>query len=346
MDRIKGKSSRLLRGILTAAVTACLFACTPRDRYIAITGYAQGGTYAVKLNREGVRESPEQIHTAIEAILRDIDTSLSGYNPGSLLSRYNKGENIIPNGLLQDIFSQSRLIYEKTGGAVDVAAAELYDAWGFGFTGDSLPAADRIAAILARCGMDRLPADFPAGKREGPVVKLNFNAVAQGYSCDTVARYLYSIGVKDMLVDIGEIYCDGLNPAGKPWSIGIDRPVDGNLSPGSDLEAIWQSGGRAAGIVTSGNYRKFHIRDGRKYAHTIDPRTGYPVQHNLLSATIVAPNAFLADAYATYCMVVGLEKAEAFIRGDDAVEGYLIYDEEGKMREWASEGFRPVSANP
>ena len=130
--------------------------------------------------------------------------------------------------------------------------------------------------------------------------RLNYNAVAQGYSCDVVARYLYSIGVKDMLVDIGEIWCDGLNPSGRPWAVGIDQ-----------IDNVWSSEGKPCGIVTSGNYRKFYIRDGRKYAHTRDPVSGYPVDHNLLSATVVSSvSAADADALATWCMVTGLSVAQ------------------------------------
>jgi thiamine biosynthesis lipoprotein len=169
--------------------------------------------------------------------------------------------------------------------------------------------------------------------------KLNYNAIAQGYSCDVVARYLYSLSVKDMMVDIGEIFCDGLNPSGKPWTIGIDKPVDGNNTLGADLQGIFRIPSGAYGVVTSGNYRKYYIKDGKKYAHTIDPRTGYPVTHNLLSATILAPDATSADAYATYCMVVGLEDAMAFISSREDLEGCLVYDENGEFRTWTSSGF-------
>ena len=140
-------------------------------------------------------------------------------------------------------------------------------------------------------------------------------------------------------MDIGEIYCAGRNPAGRDWSIGVDRPVDGNDAPGTDLDGVWLSGGRSCGIVTSGNYRKFYVRDGRKYAHTVDPRTGYPVDHSLLSATVVASTAAAADAYATYCMVLGFEEARAFIESRPDLEGYLIHDVDGTMVEWASPGF-------
>ena len=138
-----------------------------------------------------------------------------------------------------------------------------------------------------------------------------------------------------MLVDIGEIYCDGLNPSGKGWAIGVDEPIDGNDTPGAKLNSVWRSDGGPCGIVTSGNYRKFYIREGKKYAHTIDPKSGRPVEHNLLSATIVAPTAAQADAYATACMVMGPEKAREFIESHDDIEGLLICADSS----WASEGF-------
>ena len=342
---------------LLAAIIAAAASCSERDRYIAITGYAQGGTYSVKMILNGSRgmvlKSPEAIRNGIDSILNAIDTTLSGYNKGSVLSRFNAGETVFADGMFREIYGMACSYYEETGGALDVASGPLFNIWGFGFTRDSLPSGDVVAETLASCGMKRLRDSIPEGlisgndllMAPGPRPVLNFNAIAQGYSCDKVASYLHGMGVKDMLVDIGEIYCEGVNPAGKPWKIGIDRPVDGNNSPGADLDGVWESGGKACGIVTSGNYRKFYVRDGRKYSHTIDPRTGWPVEHNLLSATIVAPNAADADAYATYCMVIGMEAAREFILGNAGrIEGYLIYsDENGEMQEWASSGFSIVS---
>jgi thiamine biosynthesis lipoprotein len=168
--------------------------------------------------------------------------------------------------------------------------------------------------------------------------KLNYNAIAQGYSCDLVAKYLYSIGVKDMLVNIGEIFCDGLNPSGQPWTVGIDKPVDGNNELGAQLQGVFKVPSGPHGVVTSGNYRKFYVKDGKKYAHTIDPRTGYPVTHNLLSATILAADGLTADAYATYCMVVGLEESVRFIESTPEIEGCLVYDDNGEFKTWTSSG--------
>ena len=343
--------------IIAALLFLALSACGERDRYIQISGHAQGGVYTVKANLKGVRVAPETVRDSVEAILTRIDTTLSGYNKGSLLSRFNAGEVIRPNGLFRDMYRIAHGWYERSGGVLDFAAGPLYDAWGFGFKSGEMPSDETVASIRASCGMGLLKPEMPlradgtlsagdlcAGAGAAPVV-LNYNAIAQGYSCDLVAAYLYSIGVKDMLVDIGEIWCDGRNPAGRGWSVGVDRPFDrpddGTDRLGTDLDGIWMSGGTGCGIVTSGNYRKYYVRDGKKYAHTIDPRTGYPVQHNLLSATIVSPDgAADADALATWCMVLGLEEARELVLSLEGVEGYLIYTaEDGTMAEWASPGF-------
>ena len=307
-------------------LTALLFISCSRDRYIALSGFAQGGTYTVKMNMKGVSANPSSIQMAVDSILTAVDNSLSGYNKNSILSKYNAGQDVSLNQMFIDILRLSEDLKEETDGAFDVGAAPLFDIWGFGFTRDSLPDPLQIQEAMAQNGK-----------------KLNFNAIAQGYTCDVVASYLRSLGVKDMLVDIGEIYCQGLNPNGRNWTIGIDSPVDGNESPGEMLQGIYQCTEEPQGIVTSGNYRKYYLKDGRKYAHTIDPRTGYPVDHNLLSATVKAPTAAEADAYATYCMVIGLEESKAFIQGRPDLEAYLVYDEGGYMQTWSSDGFQVIS---
>jgi len=341
------------------AILLFLSSCSKNTSYIAISGYAQGGVYTVKINLEGINgkpltKEPIQIKEDIDSILNVIDFTLSGYNKGSLLSKFNAGETIIPNKMFEDIYALSYSIFRETEGAFDVAAGPLFDAWGFGFTTDSLPSTEKVKELMATCGMGRLkdhiepnadgtfsPTDL-LNEGETVLPKLNFNAIAQGYSCDVVSDYLHSIGVKDMLVDIGEIRCEGLNPNNGPWTISVDRPFDGNENPGENIDGVWQSNGSDQGIVTSGNYRKFYIKDGHKFAHTIDPRSGSPVEHSLLSATIVAKDGATADAYATYCMVIGLEEAQAFINSRSDLEGYLIYDDGTGMKEWASSGFNLV----
>ncbi len=344
--------------LLSASVLSALFvSCSPDlDEYVVITGYAQGGTYAVKFNLNGkegrVKPAPEEIRDSIDALLLRIDRSLSGYNRNSILSRLNAGEKVAPDTLFMDLYRRSYGFYEKTDGVLDVASAPLFDIWGFGFSKGELPSDQLVEDVKKVSGMGRLVKDpnqalGPDGTmsasslllNEGGDPKLNFNAVAQGYSCDVIAEYLYSIGVKDMLVDIGEFFCDGLNPSGKPWTIGIDKPVDGNNDVGATLQGVFRAPAGPHGIVTSGNYRKFYVKDGKKYAHTIDPRSGRPVEHSLLSATIVAADAVTADAYATWCMVVGLDEAKVFLEQTEGFEGCLIYDEDGTMKTWCSPGF-------
>ena len=324
------------------AVFLAVVSCGRKVDYQELTGYAQGGTYSVKFNHGGVMVSMDEIKKSVDSILTLVDTTLSGYNKGSQLSRFNAGVPVVPNEMFREIFTISKRLYDETGGALDMASGPLYDAWGFGFTNDSLPSAAVVDSLKAVCGMDKFDVNM-SPLTPGICPKLNFNAIAQGYTCDKIAEYLHSLGVRDMLVNIGEIYCEGLNPSGKPWTIGVDRPVDGNMELGGQgLVGKWQGDGSGCGVVTSGNYRKFYVKDGRKYSHTVDPRTGYPVTHNLLSATIVAPDATLADAYATYCMVIGLDEAKRFIESMDELEGYLVYADGESMAEWASSGFNLV----
>ena len=299
----------------------CLAVCScDGPRFMTFSGFAQGGTWTVKANVRGVDVRPDRIQAAIDSILITIDTTLSGYNPGSMLSRLNAGEAVEKSPCFLEVEALAARYHEISGGAFDVAAGPLFDIWGFGFKNDSLPDAGRVAEAMAL-------------SRDGKV--LNFNAIAQGYTADCVASYLKSIGVEDMLVDIGEIWCCGHNPSGKGWTIGIDTPTDGNNTPGASLSGIWESDGGPHGVVTSGNYRKFYVKDGVKYSHTIDPRTGYPVQHNLLSATVVAPTSAEADALATTFMVIGFEESKDFVLSHDELEACLITSDQT----WRSPGF-------
>lgn len=306
--------------IISIIFCSLLLCACARSSYVVISGFAQGGSYTVKANTKGVKVSRNEMAAEIERLLTEIDTTLSGYNKASQLSRFNAGEDVVPGAMFKDLLRISEEFSESTGGAFDVWAAPLFDIWGFGFRTDSLPDTARIAEAMQLTKEHKV---------------LNFNAIAQGYSCDVIAAYLHGLGIKDMLVDIGEIYCEGLNPKGKGWSIGIDTPVDGNNTPGASLSGIWESDGGAHGVVTSGNYRKFYVKDGKKFAHTIDPRTGYPVDHNLLSATVVAPTATQADALATYFMVIGFGQAREYIEAHPGIEACLICSD----KIWKSENF-------
>ncbi len=333
-------------------------ACVPQKKYISISGYAQGGTYSVTLNLIGenglIDKSSDNLKHDLDSILLAIDKSVSGYNKGSILSRFNSGEKVLPDEIFIDLYKKSYFYYEETGGAFDIAAGALFDAWGFGFKSNELPTQEEVEQLLSTTGMDLLKPDIenlrdslgflePSSllkeeyKNIQPV--LNFNAIAQGYSSDLIAKYLDSLGVEDYLVNIGEITSKGYNARGKAWTIGLDAPIDGNEVLGEHLQGIFNLPIEPSGVVTSGNYRKFYIKDGKKYAHTIDPRTGYPVDHNLLSATILASTATEADALTTYCMVIGLEEAKTFILSREDLEACFIYDNSGEIAVWTSPGF-------
>lgn len=329
---------------------ACFFAllsCNPQS-YIQFGGYAQGGTYTIKC-RARASQAPA-LQKDIDNILVCVDSTLSGYNRNSVLSRLNAGQSVVLPKMFADIYALSYKYWALSGGAFDVSCGPLYDSWGFGFkTGTDFPTKEKIQSLMQRCGMQRLitpeqmyslvgsrvcSSDFLLDRSaESPV--LNFNAIAQGFSCDTIARYLQSRGVEHMLVDIGEIWVQGLNPGGSGWRIAIDNPVDGNNTPGVDIKGSWCSDGRAVGVVTSGNYRKFYIRDGRKYAHTIDPRSGMPVQHDLLCATVIAPDSSGADALATFFMVIGRDQAAAWLSEHPEVDACLI---SSTKTEWYLQG--------
>ena len=330
------RRSSLLILVLTLLVAV---SCSDR-RYYQISGYAQGGTYSIKYKGASIR--PEKVREKTDSLLREIDFTLSGYNKNSLLSKLNRGDSVVLTPMFAEVYRLSYEMWKISGGAFDAACGPLFDIWGFGFTDGIMPSEGLIAKTLESCGTSRMvePDIVDALVNSGeaitsknllsghtdPLPVLNFNAIAQGYSCDLIYDMLKGLGVTDMLVDIGEIRCCGLNPSGKGWTIGIDNPVDGNDQPGKDIRQIWSSEGRDCGVVTSGNYRKYYIRDGKKYSHTIDPRTGHPVEHHLLSATVIAPTAAEADALATYFMVIGREAAEAFLETHPDLQAFLISD--------------------
>lgn len=312
----KGKNPAFT--LLLAICIACAsFQGCSKGSFVFISGYAQGGVYSVKcripaMGMKQARSGAEALKSGIDSILNVIDCAVSGYNDSSVLSIYNRGGDISScRRECLKVFDAMTVycdsIATATSGVVDTRAATLFDIWGFGFKNDTLPSDEAVIAAMD----DRS--------------RMNFNAVAQGFSSDLIAGYLRGNGIRDFLVDIGgEMICDGENPRGKNWTFAIDTPSDGNMTPGRDISGIFEVTRRPCAVVTSGNYRKFYIRDGVKYSHTIDPRTGYPVQHNLLSATIIAPTAALADAMATYCMVIGPEAAMEFIESRTDLEGCLI----------------------
>ncbi|MBR5249160.1 MAG: FAD:protein FMN transferase [Bacteroidales bacterium] len=309
--------------------------CKHSSTYIRLTGLAQGSTYLItysETDEKGVSiaATATEVQERIDAGFERINNSVSGYHQGSTLSRINRNESTQTDSIFRDLFRISQQIWKETDGLFDPSGAPLYDLWGFGFQQRAMISTHQIDSLQEFIGMDKFRLDGEQLIKTNPNARLNFNAIAQGYTCDYIARILDSLHIQNYLIEVGgEVYAKGVNAQEKAWRIGIDRPEDGNNQPGAQLQEIVNISNQ--GLVTSGNYRKFYVENGKKYAHTIHPKTGEPVQHNLLSATILATNATLADAYATYCMVLGLEASVEFLSSRPDLQGYLIYSEGDAM---------------
>lgn len=323
-----------------------LFAsCREKHGYYSFDGYAQGSAYHITLNTTSSRLYQKEI----DSILAAIDNSLSVYNPKSTVSLINTNTNPAADSILKEIFTLSKRFSEETDGLFDVSCAPLFDFWGFGDTNDTLflkmtpeQRKTEVDSIRKYTGMEKFAINGNTVSKPSPKAKLNFNAIAQGYTCDVIGKFLESKGISDYLVEVGgEILCKGNNPKGENWSIAIDRPIDGNMEPGVNIQEIIKITGK--GVVTSGNYRKYIMEQGEKFSHTINPKTGFPVRNSLLSATVIADDATTADAYATYFMVIGLEKAKSILSQRDDLEGYLIYSDsesENGMSVYYSKGLK------
>ena len=332
-------------------IMACA-GCTPDNHYYTIDGTTQGTTFHIVFQPQVSSDSSfAAVRDSVNAILERIDFSVSGYNKESVLTSFNEEGNPHVDKIFLDNFLASVRMTEESLGMFDASAAPLFDLWGFGFrTGTEVTQA-MIDSVLQFVGMDHFHVDsLKAGdgsdsiliQRDDPRCRLNFNAIAQGYTSDLIAAKFSEMGMENFLVEVGgEVYARGVNPKGKFWNVGIDRPVDGNNSPGKDIQAVVHI--QNQGLVTSGDYRKFYIKDGKKISHSINPKTGYPVEHNLLSATVVAPDATIADGYATYLMVLGFDKAREVVESNEKIEALLIFSDGDSLKVWMSEGMDAIS---
>lgn len=269
-------------------------------------------------------EHNADLQPLIVAAMQAVDNSLSPFNKRSIITHINNNDSVCVDKLFTEVFSTAKQIHRDSHGAFDPTVAPLVNAWGFGFKGGSDISNTTIDSLRAFIGFDNI-----ALLHDGQVVKtdprimLDFSAIAKGYGSDRVAHVLDSCGVKNYMVEIGgEVVVKGHNKNGNPWGIGITKPIDDSLSISQELQTVLRLSDCA--IATSGNYRNFYYKDGVKYAHTIDPRTGYPVQHSLLSATVIADNCMRADALATAFMVLGIDSAMAYCEHHPEIEGYFI----------------------
>lgn len=282
----------------------------------------------------------EDLKIEIEKELKRFDASLSPFNEISVISKVNRNEDIVTDTLFQNVFNRSMEISEITNGAFDITIAPLANAWGFGFKKGAWPDTQMVDSLLEITNYKRVKLEEGKVIKEDPRIMISCSAVAKGYAVDVIAQFLQRYGITNYMVDIGgELALKGVNPRNDNWRIGINKPIDDSLSTNQELQLVLHLTDR--GVATSGNYRNYYYRDGKKYAHTIDPRTGYPVQHSILSATVVAEDCMTADALATAFMVMGQEEAEKFADSNPEIGACFIYsDEEGLFKTYITENMK------
>jgi ApbE family protein len=311
-----------------------------RSKYQTSQGEIFGTTYHVRYN------STQNLDKEIEQELFRVDTIFSLFKENSLLSRFNRGEDKGKgNTLFAEVIKLSLEISNETEGAFDITVAPLVNAWGFGFKNKQPLSNQQVDSLQKLVGYQHLSFNGKELTKDIPNLQIDCGAIAKGYAVDRIAKLLSDKGCQNYMVEIGgEVVVKGNNDKGEKWKIGINKPTQHALPTEEDLQTLLSL--TNCGIATSGNYRNFYIKDGKKYAHSIDPKTGYPVQHSLLSATVITQSCAKSDALATAFMVMGLDKAKAFVETHKDIQVYFIYaDEKGNYQVWMSDGMKPLIDN-
>lgn len=309
-----------------------------QDEPVKIEGHAQGTTYHITyFEKQNKNYQPE-----IEKILKDFDQSVSTYSPTSIISRINSNEkNVIVDDYFIACFNKAKEVWKNTDGAFDPTVYPLVNLWGWGPGKKQTVDKAKVDSILKFVGFQLITLKGNRIIKKDPRVSLDFNAFAQGYSVDVISNFLNSKGITSYIVEIGgEVYARGKKPDGDNWKIGIEKPID-NTDGINPLKAIAKLENMA--IATSGNYRRFVIIDGVKYAHHLDPKTGYPTKNNLLSASVFSGECISSDANATGILVMGLEKAKKFLESHKELQVYLIYsDDKGNYQTFETPGIHSI----
>jgi FAD:protein FMN transferase len=308
----------------------------PSSGKITLAGKTMGTTYNIVY----LDESNRDFQTSIDSLLVVFNQSLSTYIPDSELSKFNLADTLDFNlPYFLPVLKASKTVFEKTDGAFDPTVGPLVNLWGFGPSGPQLKDSTDIYALRKLVGFEKIEFDQKQLRKKIPGIYLDFSAIAKGYGVDVVGEFLQKKGVRNFLVDIGgELVARGVNDQGELWKVGVNRPLE--TANASDIISIIALQDR--GMATSGNYRNYYVRDSVKISHTINPATGYPVTHNLLSATVLAKDCMTADAYATALMVMGTDKAIALDSALNEIEIFLVYsDSKGGFKTYASHSLKP-----
>jgi thiamine biosynthesis lipoprotein len=324
-----------------------LFQGCRSEKEVVFSGRTMGTTYHIK-GVAGYFKRTSGLQDRIDARLAAINQSMSTYIADSEISRFNR--STITNEPLHvgddffQVFRKAQQLHTLSGGAWDATIKPLVDLWGFGNRepGDRLPNAAIVHSTLKAVGFDHIQSPGQGEiQKKLPSVTLDFASIAKGYAVDQIALLLIDAGIGDFIVEIGgEVFASGVRQDGEKWRVGINLP-DKQASL-QDLYSVVRLSNRA--MATSGDYRNFIERDGVVYSHIIDPRTGYPIQNNVASVTITAPDCTMADGLATAVVVMGMQKGKALIETLPGIEGLIIVrDPDGTLRDFPSSGFVTLS---
>ncbi len=328
------KTFPILSAFLCVMVTITL-SCKKEESPVIYSGFAQGTTFNIRFFYNG---DTAMIISEIDSVLKLMDRTASLWDSSSVISRINKNEPVEINALFRRLFERSTEIAIESGGAFDYTVGPLVRAWGFYRKKGSEPPPGTVDSLRALIGYTQVRLEGNNLVKNVPGIQIDFNAIAQGMTVDMVAELFHQEKISNYLIEVGgEVRTSGFRKEQEPWKIGIENP---SANDSSAQEVGFTVALTNKSISTSGNYRKYFIRDGRKFSHTIDPFTGYPVSHSLLSVSVIAPDCATADAYATVCMALGLEKGEQFIEGRKDVEALFIFaDEKGAFQVRYTSGF-------
>ncbi|HJH60665.1 MAG TPA: FAD:protein FMN transferase [Bacteroidetes bacterium] len=298
------------------------------------TGVTQGSYYSV------IYYDERDFSDEIDSILKDVENSVSLWQENSIIRKVNENKDVIVDKIFIDNFNWAVKAAEFSDGLFDATIAPLVSAWGFHYKKEIALTDKMIDSILELVDYRKIRIEEGRVIKDNENMSLDFNAVAQGYTADIIGEYLYSQGINNYLVDIGgEITAKGVKPNGETWKIGIEKPA-----PDKNAERVIQMKIelKDKAVVTSGSYRKYIEKDNVRYSHSIDPRTGQPVEHNLLSATIIADNAAWADCLASICMIAGMEKASELLKNEDVEALFIYLDDENQLQTFQTEGFEKM----
>ena len=293
-------------------------------------GFIFGTTYNITYQHD------KDLNKEILVALNQVDASLSPFNEKSIITKINNNESVSPDKMFVEVFELAKQISTETHGAFDITVAPMVNAWGFGFKSGTSPTKEVIDSIKEIVGFDKISLKNNKVVKQDPRTTLDCSAIAKGYGCDIVARLFRNKDITNFMIEIGgEVVTSGISEKRIPWKIGVTKPTDDTLNTNHELQTILNITDMA--MATSGNYRNFYYKNGKKYAHTIDPKTGYPVQHNILSATVLASDCATADAYATSFMVLGLDGSKKILEQHPELMAYFIYsDKKGHNAVWYS----------